>query len=125
MKDFINLCLRTESKRLPPADETSVRLLHAAMGMVTESGEFLDALKKHIFYGKPLDEVNLCEEIGDQLWYIAIALDALGSSFEMEMERVVKKLQTRYPERFTDEAAINRNLDAERSTLESFGSVSS
>ena len=118
MKDFIDLCKRTESLRLPQPDVTGGRLLHAGMGMATESGEFLDQLKKHFFYGKPLDTVNLKEEIGDQLWYIAIALDELGSDFQTEMDRVIRKLRTRFPDRFSDESALQRDLEAERSTLE-------
>jgi NTP pyrophosphatase (non-canonical NTP hydrolase) len=95
-----------------------IDLLHAAMGLVTESGEFMDMLKKHLFYGKPLDEVNLLEEIGDASWYLAIALNALGSSFEEVMARNIEKLQARYPDKFTEQAALVRNLDKEREILE-------
>ena len=44
---------------------------HMQMGVKTELGELLDAFKKHYIYGKPLDKVNLLEEAGDVLWYIA------------------------------------------------------
>lgn len=93
-------------------------LLHAGMGLVTESGEFLDTLKKHIYYGKELDKVNLIEELGDQLWYCAIALNALGSDFETAMQINIDKLKSRYPEKFTEELAKNRDLEKERSILE-------
>lgn len=125
--DYIKEALRTESvKTVLSADwnnsrgEWSMknRLLHAAMGMATEAGEFLDALKKHLFYGKPLDTTNLKEEIGDQLWYLAIACDALGTDFETEMKRNIAKLRTRYPDKFTSENAIDRNVTSERFTLE-------
>ena len=82
-KDYKEAALRTESndfeaiqKRI--SSKRNIRLLHAGIGLATESGEFLDALKKAIFYGKELDRVNLQEEIGDLLWYCAIALDELG-----------------------------------------------
>lgn len=93
-------------------------LLHASMGLSTEAAEFTDALKKHIFYGKELDEVNLKEEIGDILWYAAIALKALGTDFESVMQTNIDKLSVRYPEKFTEESAINRDLNKERATLE-------
>jgi len=48
------------------------RILHGAIGMMTEAGEILDIFKKHIFYGKPVDVVHLKEEIGDFFWYLAI-----------------------------------------------------
>lgn len=94
-------------------------LLHAAMGMVTESSEFMDMLKKYLIYGKELDEVNLNEEIGDKLWYIALALRTLNSSFEEVMGVNIEKLEARYPEKFfLEENAINRDLNKERKILE-------
>lgn len=96
----------------------TVRLLHAAMGLCTEAGEFLDMLKKHILYGKPLDEVNLKEELGDKLWYTALALDELKSTFGEVMEVNIAKLRARYPNKFTETDAINRDLDKERKILE-------
>ena len=93
-------------------------LLHAAMGLTTESGEFMDAIKKHLFYGKPLDKVNLKEEIGDVLWYCALALHSLDSSFEEVMATNIAKLKARYPDKFEESQALNRDLDKERSILE-------
>jgi hypothetical protein len=95
-----------------------IRLLHAAMGLSTEANEFLDVLKKYIFYGKPIDEVNLKEELGDGNWYEAIALDAMGEKFEFVLATVIAKLRVRYPDAFTKAGAIYRNLEAERKVLE-------
>jgi len=117
MKDYIEAAKRTESHGLHL--EGKERLLHAGMGIATEAGEFLDALKKSIFYGSELDRVNLQEELGDLLWYIAIAMDELGTDFETEMRRNVEKLKARYPEAFDRERAEKRDLDRERSILES------
>jgi NTP pyrophosphatase (non-canonical NTP hydrolase) len=99
-------------------DPKLARLIHASMGLTTEAGEFVDMLKKHLFYGKAVDETNLVEELGDQLWYIALALRTLGSSFEDAMERNIKKLRTRYPNKFEERRALERDLDAERAALE-------
>jgi len=98
--------------------DKKINLLHAAIGMQTESAEFSDMLKKHLFYGKPLDTVNLMEEIGDQIWYIAMALRSLDTDFETVMERNIAKLKARYPDKFTEELAENRDLEKERSILE-------
>lgn len=119
MHDFIPQAMRTESGRQPLESEELSRLLHASIGMNTEQAEFADMLKKHLFYGKPLDTVNLKEELGDLLWYVAIAMHVLGTDFPSEMERVIAKLKARFPEKFTDHHAENRDLDAERAVLES------
>jgi NTP pyrophosphatase (non-canonical NTP hydrolase) len=118
MDDFTSLCKRTESGAVPLGHQQLSRLLHAAMGIATEAGEFMDPLKKALFYDKQIDEVNLREEIGDLLWYIAIACDALDTTPELEMARVVAKLRVRYPDKFSDTEALNRNLEAERAVLE-------
>jgi len=79
--EYIKLAVRTESRINPKTGvgfTRDERLLHAAIGMVTEVGELLDAIKKHIFYGKQLDRVNMQEEIGDLCWYVALASDVLN-----------------------------------------------
>lgn len=113
--------LRTESP-ITPALQTRLqqqaRLVHAVLGLQTEAGELADPVKKHIYYGRPLDLVNLREEIGDCLWYLAIAADALGTTLEAEQTRNLAKLRARYPQVFTAEAARVRDLDREREVLE-------
>jgi NTP pyrophosphatase (non-canonical NTP hydrolase) len=99
-------------------DEKTIRLLHAALGLSTEAGEVLDVLKKHIYYGKPIDEVNLIEEVGDACWYLAVMLNALSSNFSESMTLNILKLRKRYGEAFSSEKAITRDLEAEREILE-------
>lgn len=118
MDNFTTAACRTESRANPLGNSRDSRLLHAAIGICTEAGEFFDPLKKYLFYSKLYDEVNLREELGDLLWYIAIACDALDTTVELEMARVIAKLQQRYPEKFSDYLAQNRDLDRERAVLE-------
>lgn len=94
------------------------RLLHGLLGMCTETGEAQDMVKKALIYGKPFDKINVLEECGDVLWYIALALDACGFTMEQAMERNIEKLKKRFPDRFTEAAALNRDLAAERAALE-------
>jgi NTP pyrophosphatase (non-canonical NTP hydrolase) len=99
------------------------------MGLETEVGELMDQLKKHIFYGKELDLVNLSEELGDLNWYQAICIDALSNLLNVnntDLEESIKstnisKLSARYPNLFTGEDAINRNTNKERQILENNG----
>lgn len=111
---YIQEALRTEPPDLPPI----LRITHAAMGLCTEAGEFMDALKKHTFYNRQLDRVNLIEELGDLFWYMAIACDELGVTFEQVQGRNIAKLKARYPDRFCSDKAQNRDLDTERQILE-------
>ena len=119
--EYILNVLRTESTKDPIVSEFGVnsRILHACMGTTTEAGELVDACKKSMFYGKQLDKVNLAEEAGDVLWYIAILCDELGITFEELFEVTITKLKKRYGDKFSDESAENRDLAAEREILES------
>ncbi len=94
------------------------KLLHAFLGLASETGELADALKKHIIYGKTLDEINLLEEAGDLEWYAALLLTAVKRTMEECMEKNIAKLKARYGDKFTAHAALNRDLDAERRALE-------
>ena len=100
------------------------RMMHAAFGMSTEANELLDMLKKHIYYGKELDLVNIEEELGDSNWYQSEMIDALrqtgyDTSWEKIWKKNIAKLNKRYKSgTFTAEEALNRNLDAERTILE-------
>lgn len=91
---------------------------HAIDGIVTEAGELQDAMKKAKYYGKELDLTNLKEEGGDILWYLALLFNELGTTFEDEMQRNNEKLRARFPEKFTQEHALTRDLDKEREILE-------
>lgn len=84
------------------------RLIHAAMGISGEAGELIDAVKKHIMYGKALDVDNIKEELGDSLWYMALMLDLIGSSFEEVMALNHDKLEKRFPGGFTEKLAQER-----------------
>jgi NTP pyrophosphatase (non-canonical NTP hydrolase) len=122
-ENYVANALNTEAQVTPEMIERlstpeTIRLLHAAMGLCTESGEFMDMLKKHIFYGRKLDLVNAKEEIGDSMWYVAIAIDVLKTSLDEVMTVNIDKLKERYPEKFTEFHAENRNLETERAILE-------
>lgn len=99
-------------------NEVNPHLIHAAMGLCTEAGELLDAIKRRAFYGAPIDEVNVKEELGDLMWYIAVACEAIGITIDDACKSNVDKLKRRFPKSFTTGHATHRNLDAERAALE-------
>ncbi|AOV58920.1 MazG [Synechococcus phage S-CAM3] len=76
------------------------RLLTAGVGINAEGGEFLEIIKKMVFQGKPWNEDNrehLIIELGDIMWYVAQATQALEVSFDEVIETNVNKLKKRYP----------------------------
>lgn len=104
-------------------DSTSIDMLHAAMGMVTEAAEIMDMLKKHLFYGKDFDFVNIEEELGDSDWYHSFMIHTLRmkeyhTSWEKIWEKNINKLKERYGDKFSEYDALNRDLDEERRVLE-------
>jgi len=78
------------------------------MGLAGEAGEVCDLLKKTIFYNKDLDREKLIQELGDVRWYMEYLMILADTTIE-EVERVnVEKLTTRYPNGYSNEAAVAR-----------------
>lgn len=102
--DYQKEALRTASN----AGNSLPRVLNGALGLCGEAGEFADILKKHYYQGHDLDEGHLAKELGDILWYVAVAADALGIDLDTIAEMNVLKLQDRYPDGFDAERSQNR-----------------
>jgi len=95
-----------------------IRMLHSSIGLCTEAGELIDQIKKHVYYGKKLDETNIKEELGDIMWYLNVMLDVFGWDLEEVLQVNYEKLHARYGDKFSEDRAINRDLDTERKILE-------
>lgn len=98
-------------------------LIHAIIGIFTEAGEMLEALRDGL-NGNGLDPINMNEEVGDLFWYIAILFNDMNNegskhyTFEEAMRVNIAKLKKRFPNKFEEYAANNRDLIAERDILE-------
>ena len=79
------------------------RLLTAALGLGSETGEFVEIVKKMFLQGKPPSEENIFHmkrELGDIMWYWVTACSALDlDPFEVIKENQ-DKLEARYGEKF-------------------------
>ena len=98
-KDFVYLADRLVE--LDAKGANIERLLTAGVGINAEGGEFLEIIKKMVFQGKPWTDDNrehLIIELGDLLWYVAQATQALGITFDEVIATNVKKLEKRYPD---------------------------
>jgi NTP pyrophosphatase (non-canonical NTP hydrolase) len=79
------------------------RLLTAALGLGSESGEFVEIVKKMILQGKPPSEENIFHmkrELGDIMWYWTTACASLGLDPYEVISENQKKLEARYGEKF-------------------------
>ncbi len=95
------------------------RVFHGVLGIITESGELASALLKSVEDpAHVIDAVNIQEEMSDIAWYKAILHDTLGLDWNQGLENVINKLRVRYPDKYSDDAAANRDLFAERVELE-------
>lgn len=90
-----------------------IETIHGVLGMVTEVQEIVQWLLKG---GK--DSINLMEELSDEFWYIALLVRLHNIDVEEGYERNINKLKARYGEKFSNYAALNRDLDTERQILE-------
>jgi hypothetical protein len=99
-------------------DTRLIRLLHGFLGKLTEAAELQQHLFDVLFKGQPLDPVNIVEEQGDSCWYDGPICAVTGVGLG-EVKRINNaKLRARYPEKFTEADAVNRDLDTEREVLE-------
>ena len=93
----------------------SERLLTAALGLGSESGEFVEIVKKMFLQGKPPSKDNIFHmkrELGDIMWYWVTACAALKlDPFEVISENQ-EKLEARYGEKFeVDRSEVRKEGD--------------
>ena len=101
------------------------RMEHAIMGIADESGELTSIMLKARFYNKPIDIPHYKDELGDLWWYLCLAVDDLAKSegknpIEVfrELLKINKaKLAIRYPEKYSNDQALCRDLRQEKSAV--------
>src|SRR6266568_6467648 len=101
---YQTLAMRT-AKLFPTACEN---LVHAALGATSECGELSTTVKAHVVYGTPIDGENVKEEIGDAMWYLALAAKSIGLTLSQCAKANIERLERRYPEKYTDQDAVRR-----------------
>lgn len=85
--------------------------LHAILGMEGEVAEITEAALKG-------DRAKILDEAGDFLWYLALLLRRHGITFDEVFAGNIAKLKVRFPEKFTLEQAVERDLEAEAQVLQ-------
>ena len=91
------------------------RLLTAALGLGSETGEFVEIVKKMVLQGKPASEDNIFHmkrELGDVMWYWTTACASLGLDPYEVINENQKKLEARYGEKFeVDRSEVRKKGD--------------
>jgi len=97
LDDYQRAALRT----INPALDERDRLLDASAGLAEEAAEVLGLVRKRVFQHRDVDRDRLTEELGDVLWCLAVAADALGISLSAVAAANETKLRRRHPDGFT------------------------
>ena len=93
----------------------TARLLTAALGLGSETGEFVEIVKKMILQGKPPSDENIFHmkrELGDIMWYWTTACASLDLDPFEGINENQKKLEARYGEKFEiDRSEVRKEGD--------------
>ena len=90
------------------------RLLTAALGLGSETGEFVEIVKKMYLQGKPPSEDNIFHmkrELGDIMWYWVTACASLNLDPYEVISENQEKLAARYGEKFEVQRSEIRKKD--------------
>lgn len=95
--------------RLFKHDTDDMEMMHAALGITGEAGEIADAVKKAVVYCKPIDRVNIVEELGDLRFYMQALMNKLRIHEHEVLQCNANKLAKRYPTgQYSNQDAIAR-----------------
>lgn len=86
--------------------------------LIINIADLTDLVKRYIAYGKAIEkpkELEIVYNIYAALHLFETLYDIEGSTVR---KRNIDKLKVRYPDRYTDTAALNRDLNAEKRTLQ-------
>lgn len=102
-EEYQSLARRTQIEYETEKD----KLRHAIFGLTSEAGEVAGILQKE-YQGHEVSKEHLKKELGDCLWMIAEACDALGLSIGDVMLTNIEKLYARYPGGFSAYNSLHR-----------------
>lgn len=130
-----NITARAENPRKPFATLGAFRMtgedetmLHGLLGIATEAGEIAEVLRDALHAMQTgefqtFDGAHIREELGDLLWYVAVAGDSMQMGFGEMMQVNIAKLRARYKDKFDAAEANQRNLEFERSVMTNMDSA--
>ena len=103
VQEYQEKARRTQNPSMNEKD----RLYHAVLGLTSEAGEAAGILQK-VYQGHEFDRNHMIKELGDCLWMISEACDALDADMSWVMETNIIKLMERYPDGFSADKSLHR-----------------
>lgn len=79
--EYQKLAMRTSNQNLIK----DYHLLNGALGLVGESGEIADLIKKNWMQGHPIDLDHIAKELGDVMWYVAETANSIGYDLDASL----------------------------------------
>lgn len=112
-QQFLDALGVAEDQEFSFQNVTNPQLVHAILGLCTESAELAEDLIK-VMAGIPLDEVrpNLRRESGDVDWFQELLATATGDPVEQNRVENIERLAKRFPEKFNEADAVARADEA-------------
>lgn len=95
LDDFQRGALRTWQKR-----EQRDAVLNAVLGLTGEAGEVAELVKKALFHGKHVFSLEVLNEMGDVLYYLAVLAHEYGFPLSDVAQHNADKLRLRHPQGF-------------------------
>ncbi len=87
------------------------RLTMAALGLAGEAGEYADLVKKALFHKNvTLNREKAISELGDVLWYLALAAAYHEVTLNELARKNIAKLYNRYSELYPDPEGLPLEL---------------
>lgn len=122
-EDMVHVLAKNGDSIVEELTGDRAHMLHMGVGISGESGELLDAIKKHVIYGKELDRDNVIEELGDLEFYMEGLRQGLDITREETIGHNMAKLSVRYGRVYSDLSAQVREdkLDPDRVTATEHG----
>ena len=108
--EMVKQLAKTGETILSELTPSAAHLLHMCMGISGETGELVDAIKKSVFYCKPIDFENVIEELGDIEFYLEGLRQGLGITRDQTIRGNILKLGLRYQgHEYSDQQAVDRS----------------
>ena len=105
IRDYYKAALRTVNPQLTVQEARN----HALHGIASECGE-IHGLYQKVYQGHEISKERVMDEMGDLMWFVMELCYAEKIDPEEVLEYNIHKLMTRYPDGFSTERSLHREV---------------